>query len=279
MALDATDSGPNASGVKQITYRVSGAETVSATVVSGASTSITISAEGTTTIAFFATDGVRNVENVKTLSIKIDKTPPSIVAPAPVTVEATSANGAVISNAQLGTPAATDALGPVTISRVPVSNQFSLGTTTVIWTATDGAGNRATALQQVRVRDTTKPRIANVTPSLRSLWPNDQLVPITISVMVSDLVDPAPVCRIASVTSNEGPEKYRDRRPDWLITGALTISLRAERSGDWRALIYTISVMCTDRSGNSAVASTNVVVSHGRYNDHGDEDDKERRER
>jgi M6 family metalloprotease-like protein/uncharacterized repeat protein (TIGR01451 family) len=73
MAMD--ESG--GSGVKQITYSASGAQNIASTVVNGASTSIVISAEGTTTVSFFATDNAGNIEVPKTVTIKLDKTPPT----------------------------------------------------------------------------------------------------------------------------------------------------------------------------------------------------------
>jgi hypothetical protein len=75
------------------------------------------------------------------------------------------------------------------------------------------------------------------------------------------------VCSIASVSSNE-PENGTgdgDTAPDWQVTGALSIELRAERAGTGTGRIYSIAVSCTDRSGNvSAPALVNVTVPHNR---------------
>src|SRR6266567_4247855 len=73
---------PGGSGVKQITYRASGAQTIASTVVNGASASLTISAEGITTITFFGVDNAGNVESAKALTIQLDKTPPTVVCSA-----------------------------------------------------------------------------------------------------------------------------------------------------------------------------------------------------
>ena len=40
--------------------------------------------------------------------------------------------------------------------------------------------------------------------------------------------------------------------PDWEITGDLTLDLRAERSGSGTGREYTITVQCTDGTGNFA---------------------------
>jgi hypothetical protein len=59
-------------------YSLSGAQIGSA-VVAGASASVLVTGEGTTTISYFASDNAGNAESPKTLTIKIDKTPPAIV--------------------------------------------------------------------------------------------------------------------------------------------------------------------------------------------------------
>lgn len=66
------------SGLRDITYSASGAEIIPATSVSGASANLLITAEGETTIGYFATDNAGNMETVQTLIIRIDKSPPSV---------------------------------------------------------------------------------------------------------------------------------------------------------------------------------------------------------
>src|SRR2546427_291503 len=80
--LNATD---NASGLLEITYRASGAQIIASTTVSGATTSFMITAEGVTTITFFAEDNAGNQETPKTVIVRIDRTPPTITAPPNVT--------------------------------------------------------------------------------------------------------------------------------------------------------------------------------------------------
>jgi hypothetical protein len=82
VTLSAADNEPSGTGVKQIIYSATGAQTIPGTVVNGASASFTISAEGVTTIAFFGTDNSGNVESVHTLTIQLDKTPPAVACSA-----------------------------------------------------------------------------------------------------------------------------------------------------------------------------------------------------
>lgn len=74
-------------------------------------------------------------------------------------------------------------------------------------------------------------------PSQASIWPpNKKMVPIAVTVGVSDLVTSAPACRIVSVSSNE-PGGVQ-----WQITGALTLTLQADRLGQGTGRVYTIAV-------------------------------------
>ena len=97
--LTASDTG---SGVKDVTYSTTGSQVSGPTTVTGSSTSVVISTEGTTTISYFATDNANNIENTKTLVINLDKTgPANALALAGVT------GGAFLNGAKvfyLGTP-------------------------------------------------------------------------------------------------------------------------------------------------------------------------------
>jgi subtilisin-like proprotein convertase family protein len=65
-------------GVASVTYEKSGAETAGPTVVSGDSASLTVSTAGETTITYFATDLVNNIETPQLLTVKLDLTAPTI---------------------------------------------------------------------------------------------------------------------------------------------------------------------------------------------------------
>ena len=93
-----------------------------------------------------------------------DSTPPVLSAPADITAEATGSSTTV----DIGTATATDVLdsNPTITNDAPVS--FPIGATTVTWTATDGAGNAATATQTVTVRDSTPPLTITAPPFVRA---------------------------------------------------------------------------------------------------------------
>lgn len=69
---------PEGADIKEITFSASGAEIIPSTTVTGASTSITIEAEGQTQITFFATDDLNNSETPQSITVKVDKSPPGI---------------------------------------------------------------------------------------------------------------------------------------------------------------------------------------------------------
>jgi len=129
----------------------------------------------------------------------------------------------------------------------------------------DDFGGTASCGSSVAVDDTIPPVIKSVSASPNVLWPpNHKMVPVTINVSASDICDAQPVCKITSVSSNEPVNGLGDGDtvPDWLTTGDLTVDLRAERSGTGKGRIYTITVACTDTSGNSTSKATIVTVPH-----------------
>jgi hypothetical protein len=215
---------------------------------------------GTTTVACSATDTAGNVATGSFTVTVRDVTPPVLTVPADITAEATGASGAVVTFTATATDLVDGAITPVCTP--PSGSTFALGATTVSCTATDAAGNATTKTFTVNVVDTTAPVISSFTPSESVLWmPDHRMVPLTILVTVGDVVDPAPVCSIVSISSNEPIDGTGDgdTGPDWSFSG-LSLSLRAERSGTGNGRVYTISGECRDSSGNVATASTTVRV-------------------
>jgi len=90
---------------------------------------------------------------------------------------------------------------------------------------------------------------------------------ITLTVIATDLVDPAPTSHIVSVSSNQADNSNGDgdTTVDYVITGPLTLQLRAERdnTGD---RVYTITIASTDSHGNTASGTATVTVSQQSQN-------------
>lgn len=110
--------------------------------------------------------------------------------------------------------------------------------------------------------DTTPPTFTSLTPSTATLWPpNHQMVPVTLTAETSDNVGVVST-KIISVTSNEPDNGLGDgdTAGDFQITGDLTVSLRAERSGKGSGRTYTITAEAADAAGNKTQKTTTVFV-------------------
>ncbi len=98
---------------------------------------------------------VRN-GNADIYMFDLSAAPLTITPSGPITVESDPVRCAVQVN--LGTPTITGGAPPVTFGASPPP-PYPVGTTTVTWTATDAAGNTASATQDVIVRDTYAPTV------------------------------------------------------------------------------------------------------------------------
>ncbi len=109
--------------------------------------------------------------------------------------------------------------------------------------------------------DLEPPVIESIGASPDRLWPpNHKMVPITVAVTATDRC--GATCAIASVASDDHGGGGPRHDPDWLITGDLTVKLRAERSGSSNGRHYAILVECSDPAGNTGHAATIVTVRH-----------------
>jgi hypothetical protein len=136
---------------------------------------------------------------------------------------------------------------------------FSRGMNLVTVWVSDGKAVPMACTTSVIVRDKTPPRIVSIKANPNVLWPaNGKLVPVTVVVEAVDNCGPV-TSRITSVRSNEPPDSTQ---PDWVITGALTLQLRAERSPHGDGRVYTITVQCSDAAGNTSTGTACVTVPH-----------------
>lgn len=112
-------------------------------------------------------------------------------------------------------------------------------------------------------QDTTPPTVdCSATPG--TLWPpNNKLVPIAVSVDVSDTGSGPADFKLVSVASDEGDVAtesagWKTGTPD---TSGL---LRASRAGSGNGRVYTLTYEGVDNAGNDATCSATVVVPHDR---------------
>jgi hypothetical protein len=117
---------------------------------------------GITIVTWTARDVAGNTRTAtQTVTVR-DTQAPAITAPANVNITIGLNQGSATGVA-LGTATASDNVPGVTVSNnAPLS--FPLGITTITWTATDAAGNTATATQTVTVSVISLPPVANCKP-------------------------------------------------------------------------------------------------------------------
>src|SRR5205823_2117061 len=122
-----------------------------------------------------------------------------------------------------------------------LSAPYPQGTTTITWTATDAAGNTATATQTVTVKDVAAATISGLAATPTTLWsPNHKLVDVTVNYTGSDNCSGALTWTL-SATSSEADSGLdsEDVPGDIQIVDAHHLKLRAERYGK-QGRIYTI---------------------------------------
>ena len=216
---------------------------------------------GTSTVSCTATDSHSNVAHGSfTITVR-DTTPPVLHLPADITRLILIGDGDHVTY----TATATDLVdGNVSVTCTPPSGfEFPIGTTTVHCSSTDSHSNTATGTFHVTVHGTFPPFVLAVVANPSILWPADhRMVNVTVGVVAIDLTDPNPTSSIVSVSSNQpisgtGPG---DLSPDWIITGPLTLQLRAERAGN-QTRVYTINIQTVDSSGLTTMSATQVYVA------------------
>lgn len=199
-----------------------------------------------------------------------DTTDPAIVCPAPIQVECTATGGTPKTDAQLSAflagASATDVCDATLTINAAAPALFPVGVATPVQFSTqDDSLNLSACSANVTVVDTTAPVITAVAASPNVLTPfSHKLVPVNVTVDVSDVCDASASCAISQVTSDEAINGPGDGStlPDYVITGALTLQLRAERDGRGDGRVYTVHVTCTDDFNNSTLKTVNVFVPH-----------------
>lgn len=139
---------PGGAGVKQIQFNLgnTGWQTVA-----GNTASVVISAEGTTILSYYATDNTGNKEATKTLTIKIDKTPPAVSGMPVLGCRLWPPNHNMI---QVATVGATDALSgvvPGSFSVIGTSNEPSDPNNPDIVITPNGSGGYVVQLRADRL--------------------------------------------------------------------------------------------------------------------------------
>lgn len=225
---------------------------------------------GTTTV-----HASSNAGSSCTFSVKVNDTEkPSIHCPAPISVECTGNNGALASNpaivAFLAAATAHDNCPGIKPIQNDAPGFFPLGPTTVTFSVEDAVGNKNSCTSTVTVVD-TKPPVISASASPAVIWPpNQKLVDVHSTVSLTDECDPNPILSLVSIDllcDGQHEESKDPTRPD--VVGAsfgtpdVDFQLRAEKSPDQSCVLtYVIKYSGSDHSGNTAYATTNVIIPH-----------------
>jgi len=204
----------------------------------------------------------------------IHTAPLSITCPSSVEIECQSAGRAVVTvppaTATDSCSGATAIANDYNAGGANASGSYALGTTTVTFTATDGAGSVASCSTSITVADTTPPVVAvEATPTF--IWPPDhKLRPVHYAVLAVDACDPSPVTVLQSVASSDpddAPGRWDGATTGDILGAAVgtadfDVLLRAERDGREPERTYSARYVATDRSGNVGTGIGAVAVSH-----------------
>jgi len=108
--------------------------------------------------------------------------------------------------------------------------------------------------------DMAAPVISGVSSTPKVIGPpNHKMIDVTIGYQATDVN--GATCTL-SVASNEPVNGQGDGNTsaDWNVIDAHSVQLRSERAGGGNGRIYTITIRCTDPSGNMGSATTTVTV-------------------
>ena len=215
---------------------------------------------GNYTVTVTATDASGNGASLNVPLSIADTTPPVILSsPAQLTVSADASCHGQVPNV-LSAIVATDNCTPssqLSVVQSPVAGTtLPKGQSVITVTVSDAAGNSTSTSVLLSIVDTTAPTIQalSVSPAVLSP-PNHQLVPVTVSALVADNCDSAPVTRITSITCNEVTAPG-----DIQITGNLTATLAASKSSSGSTRVYTLNIESRDASGNASTGTVTVTV-------------------
>jgi hypothetical protein len=195
-------------------------------------------------------DGGRDTSTACTFVVRVgDTTPPTVSCPANITVNATSAAGAVVTYIASGA----DSCGAATVVCAPASGStFPVGTATVTCTATDRAGLTATCSFTVTVNAFGQPPVAIInSEQLIDLSPEFEN-PVLLSCNWWN------ACLVADGFSSSGAEPLTYL---WFLEGDPTpigagpIVTNCLEVGE-----HTIILVVTDRNGLTAEARKTIEV-------------------
>ena len=203
---------------------------------------------GTSTVTATATNSCG--KDAKTFTVIVNDTQkPTITTPTNLTANTDA--GACAATLTVALPAVADNCPGTTVAGVrsdaqPLSAAYPKGTTTITWTATDAAGNTATATQLVTVTDNIKPTITAPAALTVSTDPGQ----CSARGVVLGAPTTADNCSVKSVTT-DAPAAF----PKGPTTVTWTVT---DGSGNTATVTQVVTVTDTEKPVLSALANLTV---------------------
>ncbi|TKD70767.1 OmpL47-type beta-barrel domain-containing protein [Pseudalkalibacillus hwajinpoensis] len=224
--------------------------------------------DGEWTVDYFSTDKSGNVEDIKSVQLKVDTTKPLttmelegtkgksdwyVSDPTFTLSPADGGSGIDATEYRLNKGEWISYNSPVTLQE---------GMHNVEFRSIDGAGN-VEDTQTIGVNvDTTVPEL-EVGLNKYELWsPNHKMKKIQSTLTYSDAMSEVDSVELVSITSNEDDDSHDDIQGAEYGTEDTEFSLRAERSGKKSGRVYTITYLITDYAGNDLTEVATVDVPH-----------------
>jgi hypothetical protein len=183
----------------------------------------------------------------------VDTLAPTITAPPPVVAECTSPSGTPVT---LGTATASDLCDATLAIGNNAPPLFPLGTTSVLWTATDDSSHQSSATQSVTVQDTTPAVISCNAPP--TIVPSD--APVSFTATAVDVCDAAPVATVTGFRcyTVNGNGRIVDKGESCVVTFSGDSITILNSGGVKNTVEWTVSA--TDGSGNTSSKTCSVEV-------------------
>ena len=274
------------SGVKNLTYSASGAQTISQITVPGSAASFVISAQGVTTVSFFGSDVAGNTSSPQSETVKIDTAPPTDVTTATIPSGGGTAPytpGTATNKDVTITFTCSDALSGVsTLTFTSGATTTSTGTNPLSVTVTSaGANQSVTALCTDAAGNTTTTTVGSIDivrtapgitasatsggqPYTAGTWTHQPVTvtftctPVSVGNQIASLTTPV---QITSATTND------------TVTGTCTDTAGNSSSTtfgtpsdgidiDLTLPIASATAMTTDNNGNPVVYTAGTWTNH-----------------
>ncbi|TAN35432.1 HYR domain-containing protein [Patescibacteria group bacterium] len=263
VSLNATDN-TSGTGVKEIEFALAGAQGGGG-VVGGSVASVTVTAEGITTLTYFARDNAGNQETAKTLTVQIDKTSPTVTATQTPAPNANGWNNTAVTVAGSGTDSLS---GIASCTSIALMTDGAGQSTTV--SCTDKAGNIASATRAVNI-DKTPPVVTfgalSPAPNIAGWNNTDVSIPFTAGDSLSGIASASPaspliltlegvaVTGVVTVTDNAGNSAvFPSPAVNIDKTSPIIMAMHtpAPNVAGWNTTDVTKSFACTDEPVASA---------------------------